>query len=346
MSSMFIGCNSLQTVPLLNTQSVTNISSMFGGCAGLQTVPLLNTQSVTNMTNMLGGCTGLQTVPLLNTQSVTNMTNMFTGCNSLQTVPLLNTQSVTNMFQMFNNCFSLQSVPALNTTAVDSSFNFSAIFASCNSLSRIEAKNFRFTFSVSGCKLSAAALNEIYANLPAVATSETLTVTGNYGVDAATTKSVNTTARSASIPVSDTISLAVGQFVTGTGTGITTGVSVTSDVSADTLTLTDHGLTDGTRVSFFTLGTTTGVVLRTIYFVVNSTANTFQVADTAGGTPRNLTGSNATMTMRYPSYITAIDPNVSITLDTPAATTASSTTLSFRALDSSTALMKNWAITF
>jgi hypothetical protein len=47
-------------------------------------------------------------------------------------------------------------------------------------LARIEAKDFRFTFSVASCKLSATALNEIYTNLPTV-TSQTITVTGNYG---------------------------------------------------------------------------------------------------------------------------------------------------------------------
>jgi hypothetical protein len=49
------------------------------------------------------------------------------------------------------------------------------------SLSRIQAKDFRFTFSVASCKLSATALNEIYTNLPTV-TGQTITVTGNYGV--------------------------------------------------------------------------------------------------------------------------------------------------------------------
>jgi hypothetical protein len=55
------------------------------------------------------------------------------------------------------------------------------MFATCSSLARIEAKNFNFTFSVASCKLSATALNEIYTNLPTVV-SQTITVTGNYGV--------------------------------------------------------------------------------------------------------------------------------------------------------------------
>jgi hypothetical protein len=55
------------------------------------------------------------------------------------------------------------------------------MFNSCNSLARIEASDFRFTFTVANCKLSAAALDEIYTNLPTV-TGQTITVSGNYGI--------------------------------------------------------------------------------------------------------------------------------------------------------------------
>lgn len=84
------------------------------------------------------------------------------------------------MSGMFNGCSSLQSIPALNVSAVASSTNFSSMFSSCNNLARIQAKEFKYTFSVTNCKLSSAALNEIYTNLPVV-TGQTITVTGNYG---------------------------------------------------------------------------------------------------------------------------------------------------------------------
>jgi hypothetical protein len=54
------------------------------------------------------------------------------------------------------------------------------MFNGCNSLARIQAEDFSFTFSVSNCKLSAAALDEIYTNLP-VAVAQTITVSNNYG---------------------------------------------------------------------------------------------------------------------------------------------------------------------
>ena len=179
MSLMFNACSSLQTVPLFNTASVTSMSNMFSSISSLQTVPLFNTASVTNMSFMFSGCNSLQTVPLFNTASVTNMSTMFQNCNILQTVPLFNTASVTNMSTMFSGCNSLTAIPALVTTAVTTG-NFNNMFQTCNSLARIEAKDFKFTFSVASCKLSATALDEIYTNLPTVV-GQTITVTGNYG---------------------------------------------------------------------------------------------------------------------------------------------------------------------
>jgi len=180
MSTMFQSCASLRTVPLFNTAAVTSMSSMFQTCSSLTTVPLFNTAAVNNMTSMFNSCSSLTTVPLFNTAAVTNMTSMFSSCSSLKAVPLFNTAAVTNMSFMFLSCFSLTEIPALVTTAVTSTSNFSTLFGTCNSLARIQAKNFRFSFAVSNCKLSATALNEIYTNLPSVV-GQTITVSNNYG---------------------------------------------------------------------------------------------------------------------------------------------------------------------
>ena len=180
MNSMFAGCYSLTTVPLFNTAIVTTMVSMFNTCRSLTSVPLFNTVSVTTMTTMFSGCYSLTSVPQFNTSAVTNMQGMFSGCASLTTIPLFNTAAVTTMNSMLNACRALTSIPALVTTAVVNSTGFAGMLDNCTSLTRIQAKNFKFSFSVSGCKLSAAALNEIYTNLPTV-TAQTITVSNNYG---------------------------------------------------------------------------------------------------------------------------------------------------------------------
>jgi len=179
LSSMFANCSSLQTVPLFNTATVTNMTSMFSSCISLLSVPLFNTAAVNNMTSMFYGCISLQAVPLFNTVAVTVMTSMFLGCISLQTVPLFNTAAVVNMNSMFQSCSSLQLVPAFNMQAVPDG-GMTNIFAACPSLLRIAMVGVRISFSVAGCKLSAAGLNEIYTNLATIA-GRTITVTSNWG---------------------------------------------------------------------------------------------------------------------------------------------------------------------
>jgi hypothetical protein len=344
---MFSGCISLECIPLLNTSLVTSMggtgAGLFGGCRTLKSVPLLDMSLNTSMNDMFNGCSNLQNIPLFNTASVSAFSNAFLNCVNLQAIPAINTQSVTSATNAFNGCASLQGIPELNLAAATGTTN---IVNACLSLSGFKVNNLKVSTSIASCKLSTSALQEVFANLATVATSQTLTITSNYGVDTAVTKVVNTVAQSAVIPMAATAGLVIGQFVTGTGTGITTGVSVVSDVVADTLVLAAHGLTNGKRVSFSALGTTAGISLNTVYFVVNATASTFQVALTLGGSAIDLTGSNSTLTAKYPSYISSITANTSVTLDTPAATTAASSTLTFRVLDASPALMKNWAVTF
>jgi surface protein len=179
-AGLFQNCPSLQSVPLFNTSAVTNISFMFNNCTSLQSVPLFNTSAVTNIGGMFQSCPSLQSVPLFNTSAVTNMGSMFRDCVSLQSVPLFNTSAVTNISLMFFGCFSLQSVPAFDVSAVSSSANFGSMFVNCNSLSKMQATGFNFTFSLASCKLSGPQLDAIYTALPTVS-GQTITVTGNWG---------------------------------------------------------------------------------------------------------------------------------------------------------------------
>ena len=148
----------------------------------LEQAQLISPNAISSFSYLFNNCNALQSLPVwvVKTTGSVNMSNMFQNCYSLQTVPLFNTQAVTNMSYMFHGCYSLQTVTALNASAVTSSANLGNIFASCPSLSRIAATGFKYTFSVANCKLSAAALNEIYTNLPTV-TGQTITVTGNWG---------------------------------------------------------------------------------------------------------------------------------------------------------------------
>lgn len=210
MASTFAQCASLKTVPLFNTVAVTNFAGMFTTCANLQTVPLFNTSLATSMATMFQNCYVLQTVPAFDTANVTNMSSMFNSCYALESVPLFNTVKVTVMSSMFSNCYALQSAPAFNTAAASGTSVFNGMFNGCSSLNTVGGMAFnqaaigssnaytsmftgcqslasinctsgpRYTFSVSGCRLSAASLDALYTSLPTV-TGQTITVTNNWG---------------------------------------------------------------------------------------------------------------------------------------------------------------------
>jgi hypothetical protein len=192
MANMFDLCASLQTIPPFpgSVAAVTTMASMFNGCASLQTIPPFpgSTAAVTNMLSMFNGCASLQTIPPFpgSVAAVTTMQNMFFGCASLQTIPPFpgSVAAVTNAIQIFSTCSSLSAVPAIDLSGVTSVANMATIFGSCPSLARVPITGARFSFSVVSCKLSAAALNEIFTGLPTV-TGQTITVTGNYGINQA-----------------------------------------------------------------------------------------------------------------------------------------------------------------
>ena len=94
MSNMFSNCQSIKTIPMIDTSNVTNMDRMFYQCGNLQTIPLLDTSNVINMNEMFYQCGNLQAIPQFDTSNVTNMNNMFESCNSLVSLPALNAQSL------------------------------------------------------------------------------------------------------------------------------------------------------------------------------------------------------------------------------------------------------------
>ena len=85
---LFYDCQSLTTVPDLDTSQVTNMEGMFYDCRALVSVPDLDTSQVTNMEGMFYLCRALVSVPDLDTSQAANVSTMFTNCSSLESVTL------------------------------------------------------------------------------------------------------------------------------------------------------------------------------------------------------------------------------------------------------------------
>ena len=121
-----------------------------------------------------------------------------------------------------------------------------------------------------------AASDDVLADTPDPVTGFTVTQTGATSADLAWT---NPSGQSTAVA---TISRAAAAGAGG-------AVACTFTDTGDTVDDVGHGLVDGTRVMFDTVVTTTGIVTNTSYYVVNATADTFQVALTPGGAVLPLT---------------------------------------------------------
>lgn len=73
-----------------DTENVTNMSSMFVNCSKLTSVPLLDTSNVTNMSYMFNFCSSLTSIPSLDTSGVTDMQGMFANCSNLKSILMTN----------------------------------------------------------------------------------------------------------------------------------------------------------------------------------------------------------------------------------------------------------------
>ena len=346
-ANTFQSCNRLVNLYEYNYTSATTLSNMLTGCYSLKDAGYFNTTSVlTQVGSMCNNCFSLEKAPeFANSSGVNSASSMFNGCHSLKTIPsyVFGSIAASGIDNFLINCKSLQVMSAISIGNIYTSNG--SILTNCYSLKRM-LMPLRFTFSVLNAKMSTGALNEMYSILPTV-TSQTVTVTGNYGATSTPVVSLSGTATAGSktITMTNTTNLSVGMFVSGTGTTLTTGNSCVFTDSGDLVTAAGHGLIDGDIVSLKTITGTTGIGIKIIYYVVNATTDTFQLSLTQGGSVIDLV-TDGTGTYTSPAFITAITPNVSIEVSLPMVSTGTSSR-AFRSNDHKTylATMKGWTVT-
>jgi hypothetical protein len=271
---------------------------------------------------------------------------MFAGTTISTTIPTFNTSNVTNVNSMFQNCQNLNSIPALNLNKVIVAGNTTNFISSTGSIANFAPSNINVAYTLSSQLLNNTALQLVFTNLTAGnTTSRTITITSNPGADTPVALTGNTTANSNVIVMTSTTGYATGMLVTSAN-NISNAVpaSFTASTSLVTLTSLNTGPANNTIVSFPTIVTTTGISVYTPYYVVNASANTFQVSTTSGGGALTLT-TNGTGTVYIPPYITAVNTNANIVVSRVANATNTNQTITARYLDTSQALLKNWTVT-
>ena len=345
--STFKSCDRLTDLYAYDYSSATSLVGMLNGCYSLKDAGYFNTTaSCTDLSNMCITCRSLEKAPTFaNSTGVINIANMLSNCPSLKKIPNYEFVNVILLDAFLSACISLQVLPSID---VGSSYTSNGNFISGTSSLKRMLMPLRFSFSVAQAKMSAGALNEMYSILPSVTnlTGQNVTVTGNYGATSNPVVSLSgtTTAGSKTVTMTNTTNLSVGMFVSGIGTTLTTGNTCTFTDSGDLVTAAGHGLIDGDIVSLKTITGTTGIGIKTIYYVVNATTDTFQLSLTQSGSVIDL-ATDGTGTYTSPAFITAITPNVSIEVSLPMVSTGTSSR-AFRSNDHKTylATMKGWTL--
>ncbi|WP_416902750.1 SU10 major capsid protein [Micromonospora echinospora] len=83
------------------------------------------------------------------------------------------------------------------------------------------------------------------------------------------------------------------------------GTGATATAATDLITANGHGLANNDQVNFTSVGTAAPLVVNTVYYVVNSTTNTFSVSATRGGAAVNIT-ADGTVTFRKRQTLTKV----------------------------------------
>lgn len=341
-STMFQNCYSLRTFPTLDWTAAVTMTSMFQTAYSLTTVPSVTISNGTTFTNMFRDCWGLETVGTLTLTKATTTNGMFYQCYTLQRVDgfTTNAGTITTANDMFNNCATLQIVPAVDLSGATSATNLNQFMLGSPSISQVLATGPKYSINFTSAKLGSAEIESIIANLGTPAnTSQTVSFASNPGATYVQYANASTTTGSA--VVTHTGNPTVGWEMTGPG--VSDAITGTSDVTADTITVTAHGLADGTELSFTGLGTTTGVTTYTKYFVRDSATDTFKVAATSGGTAIDLTGSNATVTFIRPNYVIATS-GTNFTLSSPCTATSTTATLQPYTFKRWGGVLKGWTV--
>lgn len=87
-----------------------------------------------------------------------------------------------------------------------------------------------------------------------------------------------------------------------------TNAPVTFQDIGDTVTRNSHGYTDGMKISFYEITSTTGIVADQTYYVINATTNTFQLSLTKNGSVITLTTDGSGYILPYKLAVVTITP--------------------------------------
>jgi len=133
----FSDCNSLTSVPQLDLSSCKYFGATFNYCHSIESVNIINTSSVESFAYTFKSCESLTSIPQLDLTNCLSCASTFQNCKSIELVDIINTSSATRL-NMFYNCNNLISVPQLDLTSCTT---MEGMFQECNLIPTIDLIN-------------------------------------------------------------------------------------------------------------------------------------------------------------------------------------------------------------
>lgn len=204
--AMFTNCRSLGKAKLINFAACTSYASMFLGCGSLRYVHPIRLAGG-DVSNMFNGCLSLVEPPIttvangvslyqyLTSSGITwfdsdthlvmegttpSLGSIFTGCSRLRSVKFTSLYGASNITQMCSSCPYLAS---LELPSINSQTTLTAVLPTSADLRNVRMPGAKTTFSVASNRLNAAALNQLFTDLASGVSAQTITVTGNLGIN-------------------------------------------------------------------------------------------------------------------------------------------------------------------
>lgn len=321
ITQSFFNNYSLQKIVYPTTlNSLTAANNAHQNNINLVSVTLPTSMSTLATMNLIfAGCFSLPSITLPTTLStVTDCTSWVSSCYALKTITNLSALGKTttagcNFTTAFDNAEMLTSI---TNGAFISKFSAKGTSGKLNKLNSLRLTNTASTFGgtspqidVSYTSLGVAALHSLFKEYVYTVGGKTIAITGSIGATPTYSKTVVQTIGSNVSTCSDTSNLVVGMYKQEPEYYL----SCVATASTDTIAKVAHGLPNGKEVVVTVTGN--GLTYRTLYYVINTTADTFQLSLTAGGSAMDITSDNADLRLEYQQKIVSIVANTSITFD-------------------------------
>lgn len=178
IDASFSGCVSLAVSEISDTSKITTYTSAYQNCMRLIKQPDHDLSVATNVASLYNIAAGFFVAVIDLPNGIDNLSNFIRNSFSIQKIAVNNSSSVTNIFAFPYDCVNLQEFTMSSAESVDNT-NFA--FHAVPSLGKVLLPGLKIGVDLSGCNLSATALNNFFAGLGVPTSAQTIDVSGNWG---------------------------------------------------------------------------------------------------------------------------------------------------------------------